>query len=105
MRAACSGVLDRALDTAAALEVRGYGVVRRPDAHRTRMPYSRHDLAFLASAGGIVALSIVSRATDLAPFAAYPALQAPTGAGAVGIAAGLLAVAMLPFADRRGLRP
>jgi energy-coupling factor transport system permease protein len=105
MRAACSGVLDRALDTAAALEVRGYGVVRRTDAHRTRMPYSRHDLAFLASAVGIVALSIVSRAADLAPFAAYPALRAPTGAGAVGVAAGLLAVAMLPFADRRGLRP
>src|SRR6202012_4328099 len=34
MRAACSGVLDRALDMAAALEVRGYGVARRGPAWR-----------------------------------------------------------------------
>ena len=34
MRAACTGVLDRALDVAAALEVRGYGVARRPPAYR-----------------------------------------------------------------------
>ena len=34
MRAACTGVLDRALDVAAALEVRGYGAARRPPAYR-----------------------------------------------------------------------
>src|SRR5437660_691670 len=42
MRAATAGVLDRALDTAAALEVRGYGAARRTP--RTPRPYSRHDL-------------------------------------------------------------
>jgi energy-coupling factor transport system permease protein len=104
MRAACSGVLDRALDTAAALEVRGYGAVRHPAARRMPMPYSRHDLAFLASAIAIVGLAIVSRVAGLAPFAAYPALHAPVGAGAVGVAAGVVVLAMLPFADRRGLR-
>ena len=48
MRAACTGVLDRALDVAAALEVRGYGAARRPPAYR-RGPgsYSRHDVAFV----------------------------------------------------------
>ncbi len=44
MRAASSGVLDRALDVAAALEVRGYGTARRPAPHRRA--YSRHDLQF-----------------------------------------------------------
>jgi energy-coupling factor transport system permease protein len=105
MRAACSGVLDRALDTAAALEVRGYGVVGRPDAARIRVPFSRHDLAFLASAIAIAALSIASRAAGLAPFTAYPGLHAPAGVGAVGVAAGLVGLALLPFSDRRGLRP
>jgi energy-coupling factor transport system permease protein len=101
MRAACSGVLDRALDTAAALEVRGYGVARKVPAHRA--PYSRHDIAFLGSAVGIVALSIIARAAGLAAFSAYPALQAPAGASALAVAAGLLVVALVPFADRRGV--
>jgi energy-coupling factor transport system permease protein len=44
LRAAVSGVLDRAFDVAAALEVRGYGAARRPP--RARAVYSRHDLPF-----------------------------------------------------------
>src|SRR5436305_4728307 len=43
LRAASAGVLDRALDVAAALEVRGYGAARRPPA--ARRAYSRHDVA------------------------------------------------------------
>jgi energy-coupling factor transport system permease protein len=101
MRAACSGVLDRALDVAAALEVRGYGVARRPPAYRA--PYSRHDLQFLASGVAIVAVAIVGRITGWASFVAYPAVHA-AGWSAVGVAGALIAVAWLPFADRRGLR-
>jgi energy-coupling factor transport system permease protein len=102
MRAACSGILDRALDTAAALEVRGYGVARRAPAWRA--PYSRHDVAFLAAAGGLAALSIGSRAGGLVTFSAYPALQAPAGGAVLAVAAAYLMLALLPFADRRGLR-
>jgi hypothetical protein len=40
---------------------------------------------------------------DLAPFQAYPSLHAPIGSSQVAAAAGLLAVALLPFADRRGI--
>jgi hypothetical protein len=44
MRAITANALDRSLDIAATLEVRGYGSARRPArAHRAR---SRHDLAF-----------------------------------------------------------
>ncbi len=105
MRAATSGVLDRALDVAAALEVRGYGAARRPrdrDA-RIRRPYSRHDIAFGASAVAIVALAIGARVAGLVPFSADPSLHAPVGAGAVAVAAAIVICALLPFADRRGI--
>jgi energy-coupling factor transport system permease protein len=101
MRAACTGVLDRALDVAAALEVRGYGAARRPPAYRA--PYSRHDVAFLASAVAVVAVSVVARVDPAARFAAYPALHLAAGPDAVVLAVALLIAALLPFADRRGL--
>ena len=103
MRAATAGLLDRALDVAAALEVRGYGGSRRPP--RVRRPYSRHDLAFAASSIVVLALAIGGRAGGLEPFRAYPALWMPLGAGEWALAAALLACALLPFAERRGVRP
>ena len=42
-RAALAGALDRAVDVAAALEVRGYALAR-PAARAARKPLSRHDL-------------------------------------------------------------
>ncbi len=82
MRAACTGVLDRALDVAAALEVRGYGAARRPPAYRGRAgSYSRHDLAFAgrrARGGG----GVDRRAGEsTAAFSAYPVLQRGRGPG------------------------
>jgi energy-coupling factor transport system permease protein len=103
MRAATAGALDRALDVAAALEVRGYGAARKPPA--ARRPYSRHDLAFAASALALVALTVTARLAGLAPFHAYPALQAPLTAGALGLAGAILALALAPFLDRRGIGP
>ncbi|MGA2927115.1 MAG: energy-coupling factor transporter transmembrane component T [Solirubrobacteraceae bacterium] len=104
LRAASAGVLDRALDVAAALEVRGYGAARRGPPPR-RAPYSRHDLAFAAAAVGLVALAIGGRIAGLAPFAAYPTLHAPLRPGDAALAAGLVACALAPFADRRGIEP
>jgi energy-coupling factor transport system permease protein len=103
MRAVGSGVLDRALDVAAALEVRGYGGAQRPP--RVRRAYSRHDYAFTLAAAAIVALAIAARADNLAPFQAYPALQSPLRGSVAALAVALLACAWLPFADRRGIGP
>ncbi len=103
IRAASAGALDRALDVAAALEVRGYGSARRPP--RASRPWSRHDVAFAASAAAILILSIASRAAGLAPFHAYPSLSAPAGPGVLGLAVALIACALGPFADRRGIGP
>jgi len=105
MRAATSGVLDRALDVAAALEVRGYGAARRPsEAWRVRRPWSRHDLAFGAAALAIVGLAVAARVANLLPFQADPSLRAPVGVGGAAVAAALPVCALLPFADRRGIK-
>lgn len=101
MRVATSNVLDRALDVAAALEVRGYGAARQPGRHRR--PWSRHDVAFLAAACAILGLAIGARVGGLAPFGAYPSLQVPVAPGELAVAAALIACALVPFADRRGV--
>ena len=104
MRAATSGVLDRALDVAAALEVRGYGAARRaPRGAAMRRPFSRHDLAFSASAGAIAGLAVLARVAGLARFESDPALHVPVGASGAAVAAGLLLCALAPFIDRRGI--
>lgn len=104
VRAATAGVLDRALDVAAALEVRGYGSARRPPrGAAARPPWSRHDLAFSAAAIAITVLAIGGRVAGLERFSSVPALHAPVSAGGLAVAAGLLVCALLPFADRTGV--
>ena len=104
MRATTAGVLDRALDVAAALEVRGYGAARRPGAAgRARRPYSRHDIAFGASAVVVVSLAVGARIAGLVPFSSDPSLYTPVGTGEVAVAVAIVACALLPFADRRGI--
>jgi energy-coupling factor transport system permease protein len=101
MRAVATSALDRAVDVAATLEVRGYGV--RAAARRGHAPWSRHDAAFLASAVALVALVVLARAAGVAAFAAYPSLSASVGPVEVGLALALIVIAWLPFADRRGI--
>lgn len=95
--------LDRALDVAATLELRGFASARR--APRLRQPWSRHDLAFAASAGGVLALALADRAAGLAPFSAYPMVSMRTGPLAIGLCVALLVVVLIPFLDRRGIEP
>jgi len=105
VRAVATGALDRALDVAATLEVRGYATpaaVR--GARRLREPWSRHDLAFAASALGLVALALGARLSGVATFEAYPRTLAPVGAAEIVLALALVIVALLPFADRRGVQ-
>jgi energy-coupling factor transport system permease protein len=107
MRAVSSGVLDRALDVAAALEVRGYGAHRAGPAQRPAPPghpsYGRHDFRFTAAAIAISALALGGRLGGLASFSAYPTLHAPAGASVLIVSAALVVVALAPFADRRGV--
>jgi energy-coupling factor transport system permease protein len=101
IRAATSGMLDRALDVAAALEVRGYATA---GAIAPRRPArSRHHLAFVAAAIAVLALAAGARAGGLMDFQAYPSLRAPVGPGQVILAVSLLACGLAPFAQRRGI--
>jgi energy-coupling factor transport system permease protein len=97
MRAITANVLDRSLDIAATLEVRGYGSARRPA--RVRRPWSRHDLAFAASAVALVVLALAVPA----PFSFYPAIRGSAGASTLVLAGALAAAVLAPFAQRRGI--
>jgi energy-coupling factor transport system permease protein len=101
LRAVVGGSLDRAMDVAATLEVRGFATARR--APRLPRPWSRHDIAFLVSAVAILSLAVVGRLAGAARFDAYPELHAPVGAGTIGLCLALLTAILLPFADRRGV--
>jgi energy-coupling factor transport system permease protein len=101
LRAVATSALDRAVDVAATLEIRGYGA--HAAARPATQPWSRHDLAFAASAVGLVALAILARAAGVGTFAAYPALHAPVGPGEVALAVAIVAVALAPFAARWGI--
>ncbi len=104
LRASTAGVLDRALDVAATLEVRGYalaGARRRSGAG----PLSRHDLAFSASAVVVLTCSGLGAVLGWAPFSAYPQLRMAAGLRVAALSLLLVLAALAPFADRRGVSP
>lgn len=105
VRAVTAGALDRAVEVAAALEVRGYGAARRPPRARRaeREPLSRHDRAFFAAALAVLALAVGGRLAGVADFSTYPLIATSWGAATLALAAALLVVPLLPFLDRRGV--
>jgi len=106
LAAVVGGSLDRAMDVAATLEVRGFAspmLARgRP---RMRRAASRHDIAFAASAAVVAALAIAARAVGGASFSAYPTIDMPVGWVTLALAASLAGAMLLPFAARRGIEP
>jgi energy-coupling factor transport system permease protein len=103
VRAVVTGSLDRAMDVAATLEVRGFATARR--APRAPRPFSRHDLAFLAAAAAIVALAVLGRVSGAVAFDAYPEVHAAFDVGTFALSVALVAAVLLPFLDRRGVEP
>jgi energy-coupling factor transport system permease protein len=95
--------LDRAMDVAATLELRGFAEARR--ARRRTIPWSRHDIAFAASAVSLAALALGARFAGVAAFDAYPEIQAGSSPEALALGVALCAVILLPFLDRRGIEP
>ncbi len=101
--AVLTGSLDRAMDVAATLELRGFAAA--PRAPRLSRPWSRHDLAFSASAAAILALALLGRLSGVATFTAYPLVHAPVNFGLLALCAALVLAILLPFSDRRGIEP
>jgi energy-coupling factor transport system permease protein len=108
LSAVIGGSLDRAMDVAATLEVRGYAAARRPSGRgarhaHARQPLSRHDLAFAASAATVLALALVGRLSGVAAFESYPRIAMRLDLGTLVLCTALLVAIVLPFGDRRGI--
>jgi energy-coupling factor transport system permease protein len=93
-----AGSLDRAVDVAATLELRGYalGPPRTPG---WRAP-SRRGARFGLVALAVVVLGLAARATGAGGFDAYPLVELDASLGTLLFAAALPLLAWLPFAHR-----
>jgi energy-coupling factor transport system permease protein len=99
VRATLAGALDRAVDVAAALEVRGYSVGGRPE--RTSRPWSRQDVRVAAGATLVVAAAVGGAAAGLGAVETYPRVEVAFGPPEAVLCILLLAGAAVPFAGRR----
>ncbi len=96
-----TGSLDRAMDVAATLELRGFAAA--PRAPRLSRPWSRHDLAFSASAVAILALALLARSAASPRSPPTRWCTPPSVSGCSRSAERSLLAILLPFADRRGI--
>jgi energy-coupling factor transport system permease protein len=110
LSAIVGGSLERSMEVAATLELRGFAVAaegrprpRRSSDRRMRRPWSRHDLAFLCSTFAVIALALAGRLSGAASFEAYPLVKMQLDAGTFALCAALFAAILLPFVDRRGI--
>jgi energy-coupling factor transport system permease protein len=97
-RAALAGALDRAVDVAAALEVRGYSLGGRT-ARRAR-PWSRHDLRVAGAAVLIAVVAGAGAVFGVGSVEPYPSLEIETGGTEVVLSGVMLLAALSPFAGR-----
>jgi energy-coupling factor transport system permease protein len=95
--------LDRAMDVAATLELRGFAGARRAPRRTSR--WSRHDLAFAASAVALAALALAAGLGGVATFSPYPELRFGSVLEALVLSSLMGAMVLLPFADRKGIEP
>lgn len=100
-RALAAGALERAVEVAAALEVRGYASASRVEVRREPPPWSRHDLAFSAAALSIVSLIVIGRLAGLAGFNAYPETQMDLALADGSFAFAVFASMLAPFLQAR----
>ena len=92
------GSLDRAVDVAATLELRGHSLPVRPQRRRER---SRDDLPLYATGGAILATAVVARFAGAGSFDTYPRIEMGTGALTLTLSVAVIALATLPFVVRR----
>ncbi len=95
IRRLVAGSLDRAVDVAATLELRGYarGVPRRASARRA----SRHGWRFAAAGTLIAVIAIAAAIAGVGSFDAYPTVELDADAATLALAAGLPLIAAAPY--------
>jgi energy-coupling factor transport system permease protein len=97
-RRVVAGSLDRAVDVAATLELRGYGH-GAPRARGTSIR-SRHDARFLVTALAISLGAVAARIAGVGDFDPYPTISVATSPATLALAAALPLVAVIPFRMR-----
>jgi energy-coupling factor transport system permease protein len=97
-RAALAGALDRAVDVAAALEVRGYSLGGRTE--RRDRAWSRHDWRVAGAAALLAVISVTGAVLGVGSVEPYPSLQIETGPTEVVVSALVLLIPLTPFAGR-----
>jgi energy-coupling factor transport system permease protein len=105
-----AGSLDRAVDVAATLELRGYG---GPHGRAASEPLrrSRHDGRFLCAGIAVAVVGLAARPASIGDFEPYPTLVLDADLATLALAAAIPAVAWAPFAGegssarRRSRRP
>ena len=98
-RAAVAGALERAVDVAAALEVRGYSRPGRP-ARGSRAPWSRHDTRVAIAAAVAAGAAVAAKLAGVGAVEAYPRLEITAGAPEAALCLALIGAAAAPFAGR-----
>jgi energy-coupling factor transport system permease protein len=98
-RAALTGALERSVEVAAALEVRGYASARPP--RRARKPWSRHDWRVLAGTILVTGAALVASAEAAAWIVHEPTFRMALGAPELALVTAILAAGVLPFAGGR----
>jgi energy-coupling factor transport system permease protein len=101
LKATVAGALDRSLDVAAVLEMRGYGTAR--PARGSRAPLSRHDVAFASSSVAVLLITVYASVAGLGSFSPYPLVSMSVTPALLVAAALLVLVALAPFCDRKGI--
>ena len=96
------GSLDRAVDVAATLELRGYA--HGAPGRGAGRPRSRHDARFLFTGIAVVGAALAGRAVGVGSFEAYPTIAIDADAATLIGATLLPIVAALPFATSRRWR-
>jgi energy-coupling factor transport system permease protein len=92
------GSLDRAIDVAATLELRGHSL---PVRTRRRREPSRDNAPLLLTAGLIAAAALAASLAGAGGFETYPRIELATGRATLAMCAALPLLAMLPFVIRR----
>jgi energy-coupling factor transport system permease protein len=97
-RRVIEGSLDRAVDVAATLELRGHALPIRPQQRRER---SLDDAPLLWAAAAIAAVALAARIAGAGGFDSYPTMELDAGRLTLIVCAALFTLGAIPFALRR----
>jgi energy-coupling factor transport system permease protein len=97
-RRVVEGSLDRAVDIAATLELRGHSLPARP---QVRAEPSLDDGPLLWTAAAMAAIAIGARLTGTGGFETYPRIELDAGRLTLALCAALVLLAAVPFVVRR----